>query len=338
MATIKDVAKYAGVSISTVSRTLSGCVPVEEETREAVMKAVKELEYKPNAIARGLKKGRSKTLALILPSIMNPFYPKVFNYVDKFASEKGYVTLLLISNGNPQRERQHFELAKSRYVDGVILISSTDNTEHLESLRNEGLPLVLVNRMFDIEISSITNDNRKGAYDTVSYLIAQGHRKICCMGRDLSMQHYRQRYEGCIDAFRDHRIDGYERFMAEDVKTAEIAFRITRELLDGPDAPTAFFVFSDIIAEGVYSGVSYSGKHIPEDISVAGFDNINNSQYMIPPLTTYDHPIERIAERAVDILIKHIDAVHGCCEAFDPIHEIVEGSLVIRSSVGKVKQ
>ncbi len=323
MATIKEVAKLAGVSTSTVSRTLSQKIPVDEETRARVLEAVRSLGYRPNRLAKGLKEGGSKTLALIVPNIVNPFFPKLVQCVQKNALERGYSLILCDSAGDERQELSHLESMKSHYVDGV-LFSGVFGGERARLLREQGVPVVVVNRESQEGIPCVTNDNRLGAYTMINYLINKGHRRIACLIAPLGSQHYRQRFEGCLDAFREHGLIEYEEFLVHNIASVEESHACTRELLDRRVRPTAIFVFTDFVAIGVYSGIVESGLSIPGDISVAGFDDILFSQYLIPPLTTYKHPIETIASRVVSTLIGMIDGTGESEQRTEVCGELIE--------------
>lgn len=328
MATIKEVARMAGVSTSTVSRTLSGKVPVDAETRGRVLDAVERLGYRPNRLAKSLKEGRSETLALLVPDIANPFFPRLVKCVEQYAQDNGFSLILCDSGGDEEQELRHIESMKSHYVDGVLFIG-VNSGEHAAVLREQGMPVVVVNRESaqPAAIPSVTNDNRNGAFEMISHLVAKGHRRIGCLAAPLSAQHYRQRFDGCVDAFRAHGIGDFANWLVRDVISVEDAHARTKALLTRPDRPTAIFAFTDYLAIGAYSGVNDSGLTIPDDVSVVGFDDILFSRHLIPPLTTYRHPVEEIAEKAVETLLAEIGgaAVAGRVE--------IGGRLIERASV-----
>ncbi len=329
MATIKDVARHAGVSASTVSRALSGKIPVDEATRERVLRSVAELGYKPNLMARGLKEGRSRILALVLPDITNPFFPKLVQCVEERASERGYSLILCDCANNPEREALHIESLRNRYVDGVIYTGVTSDPRHIETLRRADVKVVVMNRDFDAGAPCVTNDNFAGGRAVIRHLAESGHRRIACLACRLDSQHCRQRLAGCVEAFREAGIGDYEQYLVRDAETIEDAHRHTLAFLSRRERPTAFFVFTDILAVGVYSATSDRGLRVPADVSVAGFDNIGLARHMIPPLTTYEHPVCRIAAAAVAILAAQIEeggeAGYGTT--------VVAGGLIRRKSV-----
>lgn len=332
MVTIKEVAKLAGVSTSTVSRALSNKVFVEETTREKVLDAVRQLGYRPNLMAKGLKEGFSHTVALILPNILNPFFPKLVKCIESRALERDYSLVLCDSSGDEEQELRHLEKMKSHYVDGVFYISVADGGQRARTLRDAGMPLVVLNREFDAGVPCITNDNRNGTRTVVEYLISMGHRKIACLTAPVRSQHYVQRYQGCIDAFQKHGIDNYKKYMAKNIESVEEAYAATKKLLRKNDRPTAIFVFIDIAAIGVYSAVHDCGMSVPDDVSVAGFDNIPISAHMIPALTTYEHPVDEIARKGVDTLLAEIRGEKYTSETVE-----ISGTLMKRKSVRNLR-
>ena len=331
MSTIRDVARLAGVSASTVSRALSDKVRVEAATRERVLSAVSRLGYRPNFLARGLKDGFSRTLALMLPDITNPFFPKLVQSVEKRAVRHGYSLILCDSGGDGRRELRHLEAIRKHRVDGVLYISVSDrdSLERVRLLREDGIPAVLVNRDFDAGVDCVTNDNRQGARRVIRRLIRMGHRKISCLAFPLESQHYAQRLEGCRQAFAEAGIGDCEKYLVHGIRGMDDAWRAVLRLLSRRDRPTAFFAFVDFIALGVYGAVGQAGLRVPEDVSVAGFDDIPMSRHLLPPLSTYLHPVERIAEAAVDRLVGRIRGEGP----FGPRRLEIKGRLVMRGSV-----
>lgn len=328
MSTIKDVAKLAGVSPSTVSRTLSNRIFVEEETRQKVLRAVESLNYKPSIMARALREGRTYTIALLVPDINSLFYPMVMKSIEKYGALKGYSIILCNNNEDIECEKQNMEMLGSRGIDGVLCMSVKDDIRHLLRFqKEEKVPVVLVNRDFHEDISCIVVDNEYGGYLMTRYLLEMGHRKIAGMFGDFGLQRYRERYEGCKKALEEYGIENYRRYFIYDVNTIEEAYRCTQEALLREDRPTAFFASLDILAIGIYRGINESGLIIPQNVSVVGFDNIFMTEYMMPPLTTYNAPVDLLAQRSVECLIEQIE------QGASPRREILKGELVSRRSV-----
>ncbi len=331
MTTIKDVAKLAGVSASTVSRALSNRVFVEEETRQKVLKAVEELNYRPSVLAKGLREGRSHTLAFLVPDINSLFYPMVMKSMERYAAEKGYALILCNNNESIENEKKNIAMLGSRGVDGLLCMSTEDEIQHLvEFEKSNKIPVVLVNRMVSQPVSSVSFDNEYGGYLMTKYLLDQGHTKIAGMFGDFGRQRFRSRYAGCKRAMEEYGVENYKQYFIYDVDTIEEAYIRTREMLDREDRPTAFFASMDILAIGVYSGINKRGLKIPEDISVVGFDNIFMAQYMIPPLTTYNAPVDLMAKKSIECVLGQIENREAICQVN------LKGELVERGSVKRM--
>lgn len=332
MSTIKEVAKLAGVSPSTVSRTLSNRIFVEEETRQKVLKAVKELDYKPSIMAKALREGRTYTIALLVPDINSLYYPMIMKSVEKYATQSGYSIILCNNNESIECEKRNLEMLGSRGIDGILCLSVEDDIRHLLCFQKEKkAPVVLINRDFTEDISCISVDNEYGGYLMVKYLLDMGHRKIAGMFGDFSRQRFRERYNGCKRAMEEYEVENYKKYFIYDVNTIEEAYRCTQEMMLKEDKPTAFFASLDILAIGIYSGISEAGLTIPGDVSVAGFDNIFMTQYMTPPLTTYNAPVDRLAEESVRCLVQQIE--DGAVAS----HVVMRGELIERKSVRAFK-
>lgn len=329
MSTIKDVARLAGVSPSTVSRALSNRVFVEEETRQKVLKAVTELDYHPNIIARGLKKGKTYILGFMVPDINSLFYPMIMNAIERYASQKGYSLILMNNDESLEREKQALQSIASRGVDGILCMSVDDEISHLEAFQSEHkIPVVLVNRVAGKNMSSVSIDDEHGGYLMTKYLLDHGHTRIAGMFGDFGKNRFRARYNGCKKAMEEFGVEDYKKYFIYDVNSVEEAYRRTREVLMSDNRPTAFFATMDILAIGIYSGIYDCGLRIPEDISVVGFDNIFMAQYMNPGLTTYNSSIDSMAKSSVDLLLKQIDEPGSSNE-----HILQKGTLSERRSV-----
>lgn len=330
--TIKDVARLAGVSTSTVSRTLSNRVFVEPETRQKVLKVVEELNYQPSVMAKAMREGKTYTLAFLVPDINSLFYPMVMRSIERCAAERGYSIILCNNNEQLEKEVQIIQMLGSRGIDGILCMSVEDEIGHLERFQRERkTPVLLVNRRFSDRISSVAIDDEYGGYLMTKYLLDKGHRRIVGMFGDFGKQRFRERYSGCKRAMEEYGIPDYKKYFVYDVNTIEEAYQRTQEILKPIDRPTAFFATMDILAIGIYSGISMSGLKIPEDISVVGFDNIFMTQYMIPPLTTYKAPIDLLAEQSVSYILEQI-------ENPEKIQNIVlKGELIERKSVRELE-
>lgn len=327
MATIKDVAKLAGVSVSTVSRALSDSTAVSKEKRKRIQRAVEELHFVPDHKARALKNGRTKIISLIIPTILNPFFPHLVSCFSSEINRYGYAAVLYVTNYSKAEEIKSFESAKAFSSDGILYVPGTDDRKHVQELLDFHIPTVIVNRKPDVNAPCVTNNDYLGAYRALEFLIRNGHEKICCFVGDRSLQHMRERGEGCRQAFSDYGINlDYIEFAEHD--TATDIYHFVRHILSLEQGITAFYASSDWMTKAIYSGIQSSGLEIPEDISVVGFDDISDSQFMFPPLTTWHHPIEIIAKKAVEMLVDRLE--NGTDISGSRI--VVSGQMIIRGS------
>lgn len=333
MSTIKDVAKLAGVSASTVSRTLSGRIFVEEKTRQRVLEAVEELGYRPNILARGLKQGQTYTIAFLVPDINSLFYPQIMKALERAATAKGYSLLLCNNNQSTEQEQRTLERLAARGVDGIACMTVSDEAPHLMQLKAaQNMPLVLINRPLPTTLSSISVDDEQGSYTATRYLLDNGHRRIVALFGSSKHQRFCDRYEGYRRALEECSAPRNAQDHYFDINTVEESYRLALELFRLPkeERPTALYASMDVLAIGIYRAASECGLSVPGDISVVGFDDIEISRYMIPSLTTYAAPIDELAQRSIEALLAQID------EPKTMIREILPGSLIERESVRKL--
>lgn len=329
MSTIRDVARLAGVSVSTVSRTLSGRAFVEESTRQKVLEAVETLHYQPNMMAKGLREGRSYTLAFLVPDIGSVMYPSLMLAIERAASKRGYLLILCNTDNSIENEKRLVEMLGNQQVAGIFCMSVGDDTRHLAAFQNKyHIPVVLINREGEGQLCSVSMNNEYGGYCMTRLLLEQGHRKIAGMFGSFDKSRFRQRYSGCKKALEEYGIAEYERFFVYDVgDDIDEACRHALKLLLREERPTAFFASIDMMAMGIYSAAYRQGIKIPHALSVAGFDNVATTRHMAPPLTTYSAPVDSIAENAMELLLGWLQG------DTTPSQIILNGSVEVRGSV-----
>jgi LacI family transcriptional regulator len=325
--TIKDVAALAKLSICTVSRALADKDRIRPETKDRVLRAARELKYKPNFTAQRLKLGRTNTLGLLLPDITNPYYPKIAKSIEAYAARHGYMILLCNADEDLQKEIQLAEMLLSRNVDGLIVLPATQSIRHIQRFADKGIPYVIINRSFDGEKHCIPSDNRYGAYTMVKYLIENNHTNICAVFPGFGNPIYRERYEGAAEALREFGLEKCAGSFLLDVRDMQNIHDRALAVLRKKNHPTAFFAANDFLATGIYSAVNECNLRIPNDISVAGYDDISFAPMMLPPLTTYLQPEDEMARAALDHLINEMEN-----RASAPLEKL-KGHIVIRGSV-----
>ncbi|MDR1933832.1 MAG: LacI family transcriptional regulator [Spirochaetales bacterium] len=332
MTTVKDVAKLAGVSASTVSRSLSEKIFVDPQTKARVLLAVEKLKYRPNLMAKGLKEGITRTFALIIPSITNLYYPQLVHSVEKCAAENDYSLILYNTNEDLEAERKAVEALQKYYVAGVIVSTASNDIQHILALEKNNIPFVLLNRLFPGNVNYVSNDQALGARKVMGYLIQKGHKRISVLLCGFQKQIYKYRYDGCMAALRAHRLEASEKFFLFDVNGIDVAHRRVIEIMRRKKPPTALFVTNNMLAFGVYRALNELGLRIPADVSIIGYDNLLTDQYMNPPLTSYEQPLDEIGKHAVLNLISQIKN-----KLRKPEKLLLSGSLLERESVQQLK-
>ncbi len=328
MINMKKVAKDAGVSISTVSRVLSGSDLVKEKTKTRVLEAVSRLHYQPNILAKGLKLGYTNTIALMLPSIENQIFPVITRGVEDVARKNGFTVVLCNTDEDMKVERDYIDKLKTRLIDGFIVASMLPNSNHIRALCAEDFPVVLTGRYYDDTISTVAIDNYRAAYDAVCYLIKTQHKRIAlALGRkELSI--YQQRYQGYIDALREHGFEIEPELVIHETNGTNSFYYLTQEILKKDRNIDAIFASSDPKAIVIMRAIQDMGFHIPEDISVLGFDNIEISALVEPPLSTVSQPLYEIGALAAQKVIQMI----RCKGTIKPSIDFLKTDLIIRKS------
>ncbi len=303
---IKEVAKMAGVSPGTVSNFLNNSAPVNKATRERIQQAISDLKYRRNEIASSLRRASTKTIGLVLPDIRNPFYAELYYSAENESVNRGYNILLGSSGYSIEKQAESIEILANRQVDGIVV--STNYTPGLEKgLTDIGLPLVVLESSVNRHVfSSIGTDNINGSFQIVNYLIRQGHKKIAI----ITPSKKSERYIGYEKAMKNAGLEIMKNnimefgFLTQDLFTQ--GYHAMGKLLEKGDF-TACFIISDMLAIGAISAAKNKGYQIPEDIAVAGYDNIPFARVTEPALTTMEQPVKKISAAAVEICIDMIE-------------------------------
>ena len=325
--TIKDVAKAAGVSYSTVSRALSGSPEISVDTRERILQVCKEMNYTANTVARAMVMKSTKLLGLILTGVNNPFMSDLAYHIDRQARARGYNIILCNSSRDLEQEKELFELMIGRQVDGIILVPS--GPESYERLRPylSRLPTVFVGEnLREVPESYVSVDNYRGAYIGVEYLYRLGHRDILYFGRRHTATH-QLRAEGYIRAC--HELGLTPRFFNSEFTRSSInnGYQLARELFAKPVDYTAIFASTDSNALGVLKAADDAHIDIPGHLSLIGFDNISSTALPRIELTTVEQPKRDMAVQAVDMLR---DKIENGTQGY--VHQILMPTLIRRST------
>lgn len=309
-ATIKDIAKKAGVSYATVSRALNGRRGVKDDTRELILEVARNMGYQPNAIARGLVLKHTKTLALVIPDITNPFFPEITRGVEDTASLQGYSVFLCNSHWDAKKEKLYLNTLQEKRVDGIIL--HTSNNVEEDQYTNFKIPMVLLNKISSVvEYSSVEVDNVRGGFLATKHLIEAGYRKIAFIGGTENSPSNAERKEGYKLALKQHRIPLDERLIMSGSFKSESGYENMKKLIDSGNIPDAVFGGNDVIALGVLHCAQEHGLRVPDDFGIIGFDDIPYASLPQIQLTTIEQPKYQMGRYAVDLLIKALRPEEG---------------------------
>jgi DNA-binding LacI/PurR family transcriptional regulator len=331
--TIKDIARQAGVSHSTVSRALRGSPLISDETSRRIHQIAGELGYFPSGPARSLKTNRSRALGVIVNRIDDPFYSEILQGIEEAAQERGYSLVMAASQRDPGREKDIIRGLRERRVDGVIICSGSFNPGQQREMLDYGIPIVIINNQStEYYRYSVYHDDIDGSRQVTRHLIKLGHRKIAYLGNSLSGRTTLDRQRGfqeelkasglTVPAEYIHQVPG---------GSPEQGLQGVQHYLDLPEVPTALFCFNDLLALGVLKGLRQAGLAVPDDISVAGFDNIELSFYTTPPLTTLDQPKWYIGSQAAGLILNLLVPPDGHKPPEQAI-QILKGKLLVRES------
>jgi LacI family transcriptional regulator len=310
--TIKDVAQRAGVSPSTVSHVMNNTRYVEPQTRERVLRAMADLNYQPNRLARSLRNQKTNTLGVLLPNSANPFFAQVLLGIEDASFARNYSVILGNANDDPERELSHLEVLASKQIDGVLLISTGAYAQALELLARHNMPTVMVDRSpGERPIDSIMVDNAGGGRVATEYLITLGHQRIGCITGPLLLTPSADRVVGYRSALRKAGIAPDEALIVPGDFSHEGGYRAAERLLRLGPPVTAIFACNDLMAVGAIRAVHEAGLRVPHDVSVVGFDDIPLSSFIVPPLTTVAQPAEELGRIAVDLLVQRLRDRHA---------------------------
>ena len=311
-ATIKEVAKRAGVCISTVSRVLNNNYPVSDQIKENVLAAIHELDYQPNGIARSLKSRRTDTIGVIVADISNTFFMQMAKGIESVVNNHGYNLIIASTSEKEEKELKILKTLSEKRVDAIIISSCSTNGRYIKELTEKGLPMVLIDRKIpSLSLDSIVEDNFSASYKLVDYLISNGHEKISILNGLNFVSSGLERFEGYKKALKDNGIKVRDEYTLEGAFQKENAYEKVKELLDKFDRkqlPTAIFAANNLMAEGAMIALSEKGLRIPEDISLVSFGDISSPELVKPRLTVISQKAFDMGQKAGEIVIKRINS------------------------------
>ncbi|MGB9678422.1 MAG: LacI family DNA-binding transcriptional regulator [Thermoanaerobacteraceae bacterium] len=330
MATIRDVALKAGVSVATVSRVINNSPSVSKHARENVLNAIKELNYYPNLLGRNLRRSKTSMILALMPNVSNPFYARIVKGIEDIGHKNGYSVMICNTESDINREKIYLELLKNRLADGVIFMAPVMNKDELTAI-GESYPVVECCEYIEgAGVSYVSIDNFAAAYKAVKHLITLGHKRIGMISADNNFVSTIQREAGYKKAIEDAGNVFDEGLIKKGDYSFKSGLRISKQFLSLADRPTAIFAISDIMAIGAIRAIKEEGLKVPEDFAVVGFDDISFASMYDPMLTTISQPKYDLGCYAMELLLKQIK---------DGLKEreniILEHELIIRESTVK---
>ena len=305
---IKEIAREAGVSIATVSNVINKSYKVTEKTKKRVGDIIQKYNYRINIGASSLRSKVSKLIGVIVPEISNPFFSKLNDEIEKYASEIGYSIVICNNNYDYKKDIEHIEILVSRNVDGLIMVPSMEDKKVIMPAIQSNIPVVLINRKIEqCNCDSVVVDAYKAVFDLVDYLASLGHKKILYMNAEPELFVSQIRLKGYADGLKKSGLVLKKELIiqADGFKYSD-GYDFIKKILELKDQPTAILAYNDMLAIGLLKAFLEAGYKIPEDYSILGFDNINIDDYLAVKLTSVAIGLKAIAKQAVDILRERI--------------------------------
>lgn len=332
MVTIGEVAKYAGVSVATVSRVLNNSETVRRSTAERVLSAIEALHYSPNQSARNLRRSESRVILTLAPNFSNPYYSRILTGIGDLAHNSGYSVLICNTNGEPDNEKQFLHMLDTHRADGAIFLACHGRHGWLREYA-EKYPLVqCCEYVPELTNPSVSIDNYAAAVETVGYLISLGHRRIAMLSADNEFISTSLRRKGYADALEAAGIpfDPALVFMADGDYSYSSGRCAAEQLLSLDRRPTAVFCVSDILALSVISRAGELGLRVPDDLSVTGIDDVDYTTMFHPHLTTVAQPCYEMGQESLKILLNLLGGEAPPCA-----HTFLPHRLMLRESVAQ---
>lgn len=320
MANIKDVAERSGVTVTTVSRVLNNRGYISEKTRQKVYKAMEELNYQPNEIARALLKRKSNIIGLIVPNVSHPFFAELTNYIEYYAYKNGYKIMLCNAYQDSKKEKDYIDMLKRNQVDGIIMGGHTlETSEYL----NLNLPIVAIDRFLSEDIPYVASDNYNGGAIATKHLIDRGCKKLAHISGPLILNTpANKRCTSFVDVANENNIP----YVVVETKLNSFYKKEYESLIyklfeEHPDID-GIFASSDFIAACIVDVSNALGRKIPDDLKVVGYDDVSIAELIVPSLTTIRQPIEKIGQLVVESILNQLNATEVAKETILPIELI----------------
>jgi len=309
MATIREVAKIAGVSIASVSRVLNHPETVSPEKRTTIERVMNDLGFSPNGSARSLALNKTSTIALIVPNILNPIYPEIAKGVEDIIYRRGYNLLFCNTDLDPQKEKNYLDTFLGRRVDGLILVGGFVFSEDIYKIQNQKIPLVLIGRKIpEIQENSVYVDFELGGYLATKHLLDLGHPNVAFIAGPEREAMDRDKQMGYRRALKEKNIPPRDDYVVQGNGEIEGGYLCAKTLMRNRNPPRAIFAANDLMAIGALDAIKDLSLRIPEQVAIVGFDNIKMSALVDPKLTTVSYPAYRMGALAARLLFDTIDS------------------------------
>jgi LacI family transcriptional regulator len=331
MATMKQVAEKAGVSTSTVSHVINNTRVVSPDVRARVLSIIAEMRYIPSAVARSLKNDKTHTIGMMVPNSSNPYFAELIQGIEDAAFKRSYNVILCNAYDDPKKQAAYLRVLMEKRIDGLILVASGADDELALLLRDQSVPIVLVDReVAGVEADFIESDHETGGYLATRYLIELGHTDIGCVSGPADLPPARDRVAGYLRALKEAGLKFRLDYLVRSDFTSEGGFRAFQQLLALNQPPTAIFASNDLMAIGGICAASEARLRIPQDLSVIGYDDIALASYSTPRLTTMAQPKYEMGQRVTRLLLERIMGGHL------PLRrELLQTTLVERQSTAR---
>jgi DNA-binding LacI/PurR family transcriptional regulator len=334
MPNMKQIAQMAGVSLGTVSHVINNSARVREPLRQRVLEAVDALRYQPSALARGLRRDKTNMIGMVIPDVTNPFFPAVVRGAEDAAFANGYRLVLCNTDNSHAKELEHLEQLRTYLPAGLIIIPASFGklSEEIESFHRSGAAVVFLDRMpRSWKGDSVTVSNEDGAFRAVQYLIQLGHKKIACVTGPLHLPNAQERLAGYKRGLKMAGLPMREDYVRRSTFDRVGGYRDTLDLLRLPSRPTAIFAQNDLMAMGALLAIRELKLRCPRDVSVIGFDDLDVTELMDPPLSSIRQPGYQMGATAVQMLLDRVNLDEVRISPGQ--HRVLETELRIRESV-----
>lgn len=331
MATVRDVARRAGVSVATAARALGEYGYVRADTRARVLRAAQVLDYHPNAIARSMIKGRTHTLAVIVSDNANPFFASVVRGIEDVVLAKGYAIMLCNADEDPAKEAVYLRAVRQKRVDGLVISPSGGSVSLLRGVQASGTPIVQIDRRISgLAADAVLIDNQNGVRLAIEHLVRLGHRRIGLIGGPQRLYTGRERLKAYRLALRRAGLRVYDTLVLEGTFKEASGYDLAGRFLRLRRRPTALFVANNLMTIGALLRLKEAGIRIPEDMAVVGFDDMDWAPILTPPLTAVAQPGYELGAAAGRLLLERLT------EAYTgrPRTAVLQPKLVVRQSCG----